>query len=116
MFFHRDRLSNDKAADRGAASSPRSLVADPLDDGVFAPPQSLASARKSSQAAAFGALGSRSDVRDEISSTGDFDLPWRALETTRMRGRECVRAYVFTLVREREHILLREPGSPLGYV
>lgn len=92
-------------------ASPRSLAAyaDPLGDGVFAPPRSLASARKSSQTAAFGALGSRSDVRDEISSTGDFDLPWRTFETTRTRGRACVR--VHARPRMRAHIALRTRKS-----
>jgi len=76
--------------ERRHAAWPAVAYVDPLGDGVFAPPRSFASARKSSQTAAFGALGSRSDVRDEISSTGDFDLPWRALENDQ-DARACVR-------------------------
>lgn len=77
---------------RRHAASPAVVYVDPLGDGVFAPPRSFVSARKSSQTAAFGALGSRSDVRDEISSTGDFDLPWRALENEE-DARACVRIH-----------------------
>lgn len=74
---------------------------------------------KSSRTAAFGALGSRSDVRDEISSTSDFDLLRRARSKRRGRANiarassrihACVRVYARP--RMRAHNTLWEPGSP----
>lgn len=90
-------------ATRNVAAQPRVAYADPrtptLDVGVFARPRSLTSARKSSRTAAFGALGNRSDVRDEISSTSDFDLPRSARNVRGCANSAGVRVWIYACVR-----------------